>query len=248
MHLPSFASLFFLAYLLAFLPWMAWKSSRQARELLDPQLDLSNSDIDRIWIGTWINLLLMGALAWWIGGTFEFPFWSLPSDWKRASAAGCLALFACFLLRGLALLLYSEDERKRLFVYVLVPRTRRHWLFKTFVIITAGISEEIAYRGVGWAILDYSLGNTWVAIAISSLAFGLGHAVQGGKSAAIIVVFALIMHLLYRDTHSLIPCMCVHIVYDFVAMSLIARDAARFGCEPANLSQPTDPTDAEQAD
>jgi membrane protease YdiL (CAAX protease family) len=226
MHLPGYPSIFFLIYLVLLLPWLARYSNRQVQVQFGTSFDFSNADLDRIWIGTLLNLGVMLGLAWGTAHTFDYPLFLSPASWWPSALAGGLACVGCLVLREAARLTTSVEERKKLIVYALVPRTRSHQILIVLVVILAGIAEEAAYRGTGWAILDYSLGSSWLAALISSLAFSLGHAIQGKKSMLVILIFGLLMQALCWWTHSLIPAMCVHAIYDFVAFYLTAREAA----------------------
>lgn len=85
------------------------------------------------------------------------------------------------------------------------------------VSVSAGISEEISWRGVQTALLSNLTGRLWLAAIICSISFGVAHMVQGWKSSAIIVFFALGFHALVWLGGSLYVAMVVHIAYDITA-------------------------------
>jgi membrane protease YdiL (CAAX protease family) len=49
------------------------------------------------------------------------------------------------------------------------------------VCVTAGICEELLYRGWMVNILEAATGSPWMAVAANSIIFGIGHAYQGVK-------------------------------------------------------------------
>ena len=145
-------------------------------------------------------------------------------DWAAAAAA----LAACFVLREAARRMLSEEERRRLAVYRLAPRRATEWGAWWLVAVMAAIAEEIAYRGVGVAVLGYATGNLLVAVFVCAFAFAVAHALQGVKSAVVIFFFALVMHGLVQMTGTLVPAMAVHLTYDVIAAMSIAREAERY--------------------
>lgn len=121
---------------------------------------------------------------------------------------------------------------------------RAWWLA---VSVLAGISEEISWRGVQTALLANLTGRLWLAAIICSISFGLGHMVQGWKSSAIIVFFALGFHTLVWLSGSLYVAMVVHVTYDIIAGLTYGRLGKEFGYSPEWIEalakeQPASPT------
>jgi hypothetical protein len=87
-------------------------------------------------------------------------------------------------------------ERRARVVHLFMPANavERGWWIA--VSLLAGVGEEITWRGVQAALVGALTGNFWVAALVCSSSFGLLHIVQGWKSAALIVVFALGFHAL----------------------------------------------------
>jgi membrane protease YdiL (CAAX protease family) len=106
------------------------------------------------------------------------------------------------------------------------------------VSVLAGISEEISWRGVQTALLGNLTGHLWIAAIICSLLFGLAHMVQGWKSSAIIVFFALGFHALVWLSGSLYVAMVVHIAYDITAGLNYGRLGKEFGYSPQLSESP----------
>ena len=109
------------------------------------------------------------------------------------------------------------------------------------VAVLAGISEEITWRGVQTALLTNLTGRLWIAAIICSISFGLGHMVQGWKSSAIIVFFALGFHALVWLSGSLYVAMAVHTAYDIIAGLTYGRLGKEFGYSP-ELTESPNPT------
>lgn len=172
-------------------------------------------------------------LAWRTGSGFDFDIFAAPAVTARDAVTALAALAACFVLRSLARSIHSEEERRRLMVYSLAPRTPREKALRTATVLVASVAEEAAYRGVGMSILWYALGNPWPAALVSALAFALAHWTQGWKSGIVIFCIALVFHGLVAVTGTLVLAMGVHAIYDFVAGYLIAREARRFDTQDA---------------
>ncbi|MGQ0646499.1 MAG: CPBP family intramembrane glutamic endopeptidase [Gemmatimonadaceae bacterium] len=130
-------------------------------------------------------------------------------------------------------------ERREPRVQLTMPRTvgeRRLWLG---VSLAAGVAEEVTYRGVLFTLLEGVTGSAWSAAAIASLAFGVGHSIQGAKSMVIIAAIAAGMHGLVWLTGSLLAPIAVHVAYDAIAGLTYGRLAEEMGY-PVNELRPAD--------
>ncbi len=104
------------------------------------------------------------------------------------------------------------------------------------VSVLAGTGEEITWRAVQTGLLAAATGNYPTAVVLSALSFGAAHAVQGWRSSAVIVVFALGFQTLVWLTGSLYVAMAVHIVYDITAGISYGRLARQLGYAPAGMA------------
>lgn len=226
----------FLAYLLAVLPWLAFRSAtrvKAARTAGGPAVPSR----ELIWLNTLVSLGLLFALAWVTGRSFGYRPFAVPAIGPRDLLAAAAAFGACFGMRAISRRLRTEGERRKLFVYRLAPRNPREWALWAATALAAGVAEEVAYRGVGMQLLWYALGSPWAAALLCAGAFALAHAMQGGKSMAVIFAIALVMHGLVAFTGTLVLAMVVHGGYDLAAGYLIAQEASRFA-EVAEGSEP----------
>ncbi len=108
---------------------------------------------------------------------------------------------------------------------ILMPRDRRELRPYMVLAVTAGVCEEILYRGfLIWYVAQFT-GTTVTgliaAVAISSIAFGVGHLYQGPASAGKIVGFATVAGAIYVVGGSLWPVIALHVFTD-VAAGLLA--------------------------
>jgi hypothetical protein len=135
------------------------------------------------------------------------------------------AFVLCLALRLLVYQNRSESEIRRLAVYRRAPRTAPERRTFVFVVLLASVAEEAAYRGVGWSVLWFALGNGWLSAALLSVAFALAHWSQGWKSLAAIVLLALVFHGLVALTGVLVLAMAVHAAYDLLVGGMIQKKA-----------------------
>ena len=232
MRLPGSASLAFVAFLLILLPLGA---RRTARALCDDGA-LSPISREKYWRSAIVVQLLVLAFAWWTGATFGYRIFATGVlDASDALLAG-LALVFCLLVRFALQRSRSEAKRRGLSVYRRAPRTTRERAFFVAAVLLAAVAEEAAYRGVGWTILQYSLGDLWSSALILSAAFALAHWSQGWKSLAAIFVLALLFHGLVALTATLVIAMAVHAAYDLIAGLLIQRRALEYDAMQATAA------------
>lgn len=235
MQFPGVPSLVFLGFVLLYLPWAALRSRHRLATLRAGGGGGAGRPLSReaVWASTAVSLLILLALAVLVGLSFGYDFLARPALDGRVLAATVGAFVACLLLRQVVRASRSDEERRRLMVYVIAPRTPREYALWALACVLAGVAEETAYRGVGMATLWYALGNPWVSALILAAAFAAAHAAQGWKSGLAVFGIALVMHALVQFTGSLLPAMLVHATYDLVAGASIARTARRFDAEAA---------------
>ena len=84
------------------------------------------------------------------------------------------------------------------------------------VALTAGLCEEILYRGfLTFAI--YHVIRSWpAALALGTLAFGFGHLYQGARGIISTAVLGGLLAVIYGYWGSLWPCVLVHVIVDLV--------------------------------
>jgi membrane protease YdiL (CAAX protease family) len=101
-------------------------------------------------------------------------------------------------------------------VRAMLPHTAVELRWFTGVSITAGICEEVLYRGFLFAYLAAAMPDVpaVVVIALSGLAFGLGHLYQGVVGIVKISVLGLLFGTIYWMTGSLWAPILLHMVID----------------------------------
>ena len=110
-------------------------------------------------------------------------------------------------------------------VSALMPSTRRERWAYAGVAVTAGVTEELLYRGwlVWFLALAAPVGGYAGAIVVSSVAFGLGHAYQGLRGVVLAGVAGLGLALLAFSTGSILLPVLLHVLVDLRVLLLLPR-------------------------
>ena len=144
---------------------------------------------------------------------------ALPPGWRTIAGAAVTAAGLAFLLfqwRAVGRLDAGALDKLRaqvVSVAEMMPRTEREHRWFRAVALTAGIVEEVVYRGYLIAYLAAFLG-TPAATVTAAVAFGLAHAYQGRAGIVKTGVAGLIAAVLYVTTGSLLWPIVLHAAVD----------------------------------
>ena len=204
--------------------YFAWDVPRLARRIVADPLNARTKDY--IWgiaIQWGLTLALIGAW-WWTGRPMREIGLRLPEtasawSWSLLITVGGVAVFG---QQGFSVLRSPDAQAKirKLIesqpgVRTVLPSTPREARVFGAVAVTAGICEEILYRGYLLWYLQ-SLVPRGVAIVAAVVAFGVAHAYQGGRGifgSGLAGAFAMAVYLL---TGSLIAPILLHATFDLV--------------------------------
>jgi membrane protease YdiL (CAAX protease family) len=109
----------------------------------------------------------------------------------------------------------------------MMPRERREFAAFSALSLTAGVCEEILFRGHLMAFFDALVGPILSTVAACAL-FGFGHAYQGKAGIVRTAIVGLFMALVYRATGSLLAPIISHALIDYGGGRLVER-IHRFG-------------------
>lgn len=162
-------------------------------------------------------------LAWFVaagvrarGGTFLDLIgkgWRSPFDCVRDAI---LAIVFVIMLGSSSFVLFYLLGRWRSNTALLLPKTLSESAVWCVVAITAGICEEIVYRGYFQRQL-WSLSRSMpVAIVLQAVVFGSGHLYQGGRPAAVTAIYGLAFGLLAAWRKSILPGAIAHSIIDII--------------------------------
>lgn len=99
-------------------------------------------------------------------------------------------------------------------VEALLPHTGRELLVFMLVSATAGVVEEIMFRGYLQQQFEALLKNSWAAGILQAVVFGAAHGYQGGRHMVIIGIFGVLFTVLAKMCNSLRPGMFAHAAND----------------------------------
>jgi membrane protease YdiL (CAAX protease family) len=101
----------------------------------------------------------------------------------------------------------------------MLPHTQREKSIFHLVAFTAGVCEELLYRGyLIWYFTHWL--DVAPAVIVSSVIFGIGHSYQGLKGILTTTLVGAVMALIYLTSGSLWPAMAVHAIVDMHAGEL----------------------------
>jgi membrane protease YdiL (CAAX protease family) len=183
----------------------------------------------KIAISTWVATAIALALTsfktlFWVKPQTGEASWLFHNSMAYSAVAACVtAFFLLALWSGIKCALnpstrprYRKAMRSLIFI---MPVTSSERLWWAFVSLTAGICEELLYRGF---LLQYLRGHLYGAPALglilawllSSLAFGFAHLYQGSAGIVRTTIAGLMLGLLAILTGNLLLPIVVHCVLD----------------------------------
>lgn len=206
------------------LPWRTISAQKQLKDIqfdsrMRRTLYIGNS------IGLWVMALLVLGLWWWMGR----PFSGLGLQWtQEALGFWSIAFFVLFLfvylLDALRDILTEQGrsnvEEKLSAELNILPRKFQTYLFFIPLALSAGICEEIVFRGyfIGYfvSLFGNHLAAQVAAIAIPALIFGVVHTYQGPQAIYKIVGMAVLFGTVYVLSGSIYLLIILHFVVDLI--------------------------------
>ena len=104
----------------------------------------------------------------------------------------------------------------------LLPRTHAQRAVFVLLSVSAGVGEELAFRGFLIPALETASGSTRLAVIVSSVAFGMLHSYQRSDGVIRASALGVVMAAPLLATGSLFPSMAAHALYDLVVGLLLA--------------------------
>lgn len=221
MPLPGWADHLLVAALILVLPLRgAWEYRRMLRRLRSGADDgVRVREYRSTMIMQW-SIAAIVLLIWWLGGRpAALLGFSLPAGAPSMAGAAVTMLGLAFLFAqwraitrldedGLAALRSQMDA-----VADFLPRTDREAAAFRRLAVTAGICEEIVYRGyLIWYLAAYA--GAWPAALLAGAAFGLFHLYQGAGGVVKTGLTGTVMGILYVGTGSLLWPAILHAAID----------------------------------
>lgn len=127
----------------------------------------------------------------------------------------------------------------------ILPQNSMERLGFTPVALTAGICEETLYRGFLVFAFYQASHNVWLALGLSTVAFGFGHLYQGPRGIFSTMVLGMVLATLYSATKSLWPGIALHAFIDLANGNALGTLSKPRPASPLSLTPPTDHTHVE---
>lgn len=224
--MPLWAHFVAVLFLVGFPLWDLWEA-RELKQASRP--GAKSASYIRFILGLWITALLVLSVIslpeLLVPPQDKIPF--VPRFSSDAKTALVLGLVLGFVLQGIALL--HPSTRKRLLaqcdaVDYLLPRTNAEMMLFAGVAVSAGICEEIIYRGfliryLQAAPFGLAVGSS---LLLSAALFGLAHAGQGAKGMVSAALGGLLLGGIYVASGSLVLPILLHVAMDLRALAFAA--------------------------
>jgi membrane protease YdiL (CAAX protease family) len=163
-----------------------------------------------------VNLSIVGVVALLAARDLGLAVASRPAPTAWAWVLGGAVLAGMLAMALVVWRVTPAAERERGAAFL--PRNARERALVVGVACLAGVAEELAWRAALPALLDRWTGDAWLAVGLSALSFGLGHAVQGRLAMAVVFATALVFQLLVEASGGLWVAVAVHAAYDLLAV------------------------------
>ncbi len=178
----------------------------------------------------WIGLRIKGVPMRTLLGVPHRGWKGLGRD---LGFAGIFWVMAMAIIGCLSVLLYAIHHATAAApkgLTAIAPRNASDLLIWIVLCISAGICEEILFRG--YLMRQFSFGGkAWVGVVLSSLIFGASHGYEGWSRMLLLSVLGALLCLLYLKSKSLRPGMFVHAWQDIFA-GLVLMGASHFHLLP----------------
>jgi uncharacterized protein len=201
-----------------------WRGRVRLKRLLDkPSVDtkekitLYASTIVFQWVA--VGIVMWRAFARGLTPA-QLALNSLPhTDLLVLSIGGALLLGGAhwWRLRRVGAMNIPSVEAVRKIASRILPATTVEFFPYLALAITAGVCEEVLYRGFAMAALYRAGLAIWFVVLLTAILFGLAHAYQGWGGMFGTMVLGLIFGLVRFTYDSLAPLMVWHAVVDIVA-------------------------------
>lgn len=201
----------------------------------------------------WTLTLCVIALWVWQGRPWVLLGVVPKLTWGLIGVAAGFAFIVGYLLVQRRKALEDDESLERLRrqmrnVERMMPRSDLEARWFNRLAITAGICEELLYRGYLIWYLHQALA-LMPAVLIASVVFGIGHAYQGVRGIAVTTLVGLFMSGVYLITGSLIACVVIHALMDlhagYMGRAAFARAEAPDLPAPLPLGEPEFPATPE---
>ena len=177
-----------------------------------------------LWLATFAAMAIMPLASLWNAPP---GMRTLMGETSPDFGLVMVAALSVGLLAPLVLAWFHTGTRERIFeqlkeIDYLLPQSRSEIALFAGVSVTAGICEEVLFRGFLFAYLHSSPWNLdpLTIVMVSSAMFGIAHLGQGVKGVLLTGMIGAALGILYVVTGSLLAPIVLHILIDLRATAL----------------------------
>jgi membrane protease YdiL (CAAX protease family) len=219
----------FVAWLIIAEPWFGHRMYRdlELRGPKEPGLRATKYRQSVIWQWAWMPVVAVLFLK--TPSPFSAVGFHLSADWGGGIFLPILGgLLVASLMMRYVPAYRNSAERQLAIASAILPETKRERGLFALLAITAGVCEEVVYRGfLMFYLTRYLPGLHPVAIAVmAGVIFGWGHIYQGWKGVLLTTVMGVLFGTLYWNMGSIIPGMVIHALVDLRILLIVRRPAA----------------------
>lgn len=167
----------------------------------------------------WLMAATIAALWLYAGRPWSALGLTLPHGWRLGVALALPAGVVLLMVAQMRAVARVAPERlartraRNAHVASIVPHTRAELAWFQPVAVSAGVCEELIWRGfLMWAFRPWL--GVWGAALASSVSFGLAHSYQGRRGMITTGIGGALFALLAIATRSIVPGMVLHALVD----------------------------------
>lgn len=213
--------LWFVFVMVVLIPIAVIRSSRRARPAEESHQRITQR------LRNVVLLVVMAVIALAVAWRDKISLFPPIRPTGTLIALSLAILLGVLALAEALLMARSPEERRKLWVRQIIPRNNAERVVWVVSSTAAGVTEEIIFRGVLFALLVALTSSIAAAALVSAVVFAIAHFRQGWKSMVFIFGIALLFQWLVIFTASLVPAMIIHAIYNIVRglrASLSAKD------------------------
>jgi len=184
---------------------------------------IANANRRSLYLRSMVVLWLLASVtvyAWW---RHDRPFDALgfqlvPGIVTTSAEIVCVMAALAIVLRLRKMATWQPEKLAALRAHLgktalVAPRTKGELAWFLGLALTAGICEELLYRGYFFAVAAPFI-TVYGAAAASAIVFGLGHMYQGWRGVALTAAVGLFLGAFYFLTGSIVFPMILHVLID----------------------------------
>lgn len=212
-----------MALLLVALPALLVLQSAQSRDLrAQSRIALYASSIVSLWV--------LATITWFVARASAFDpallglrLLALPHSLLWAFALAFMGVGVMYATRNVGMT--AEDS----VLAHLIPVTAAERTAFVLVALTAGVCEELVFRGFLQTALTYATGSSFIALLLGSTAFGIVHAYQEPAGVFRAALLGALLAVPVVITGSIYPSMVAHFAIDVAGGFWIGPASRRQG-------------------